>query len=65
MNRSVMFLHVMIFVFCLSSPLDAVEKPSLSPKEHLGKLLFFPFYGMPAEWNPEGSAFANLPLSPS
>jgi len=41
MNRLVMFLHVMIIVFCLSSPLDAVEKPSLSPKEHLGKLLFF------------------------
>jgi cytochrome c peroxidase len=41
MNRLLMSLYLMVIVFCLSSPLDAVEKSSMSPKEQLGKLLFF------------------------
>ena len=41
MNRLLMFLYLMVIVFCLSSPSDAVEKSSLSTKEQLGKLLFF------------------------
>jgi len=41
MNRLLISLIAMVAAFCLSSPLQALEKTSLSPKEELGKLLFF------------------------
>ena len=41
MNRLVISLLAIMAVFCISTPLQAAEKSSLSPKEQLGKLLFF------------------------
>ena len=41
MNRLSISLLAIMATFCLSGPLQASEKTSLSPKEQLGKLLFF------------------------
>ena len=41
MNRYPIALLAIITTFCLSGQLHASEKISLSPKELLGKLLFF------------------------
>jgi len=41
MNRWPISLLAMLTAFCLSGPLHASEKTSLSPKERLGRHLFF------------------------